>query len=133
PLQGWRNYTALPRVAADGNPWLDDATPSGLEKPTPLYPGLPSAATLGRIGSIPCNPERVASEILSCAVPPQPLQGWRNYTALPRVAADGNPWLDDATPSGLSTQHSALSTETSLRAQPVHRFAKIVRDLVDGP
>ncbi|HMG36157.1 MAG TPA: hypothetical protein VKM94_19630, partial [Blastocatellia bacterium] len=34
---------------------------------------------------------------------------------VPRVAADGNPGLDDATPSGLSvqTQHSAVSTQHS--------------------
>src|SRR5262249_27879580 len=51
----------------------------------------------------------------------QPWAGRRNpfrvgdpFAALPRVAADGNPGLDDATPSGLSTQHSALNTQYSV-------------------
>ncbi|HMG32300.1 MAG TPA: hypothetical protein VKM94_00065, partial [Blastocatellia bacterium] len=52
----------------------------------------------------------------------QPWDGGRNpvgvgdpFAALPRVAADGNPGLDDATPSGLAlnTQHSTLSTQHS--------------------
>src|SRR5262249_37847444 len=57
----------------------------------------------------------------------QPWAGRRNpfgvgtlLRALPRVAADGNPGLDDATPSGLNlnTQNSELSTQTSeLRTQ----------------
>src|SRR5262249_24811914 len=41
------------------------------------------------------------------------LSGLQELTIRPRVAADGNPGLDDATPSGLSTQHSALSTQYS--------------------
>src|SRR5262249_43956850 len=69
-------------------------TPKGLRR---LSPALPSAATLGWTT--------------------QPLQGCGTFNRLPRVAADGNPGLDDATPSGLhsalSTQHAPLSTQDS--------------------
>src|SRR5262249_12532934 len=88
PWAGRRNpfgvgnlFAGLPRVAADGNPGLDDATPSGLGP----FCGL----TQGSRGR-------------------QPWAGRRNPFGVgnllidgPRVAADGNPGLDDATPSGL--------------------------------
>src|SRR5262249_1718793 len=48
----------LPRVAADGNPGLGDATPSGLESQDRAYPGQPQTATLGWAT--------------------QPLQGWHS-------------------------------------------------------
>jgi len=47
------------------------------------------------------NPVGVASEGLNCSTLPQTLRGWKPLRALPRIAADGNPGLDDATPSGL--------------------------------
>src|SRR5262249_47531577 len=72
-----------PRVAADGNPGLHDATPSGLET---LF-----RFTQGSRGRQPRG----------CTT--QPLQGWKPCFDLPRVAADGNPGLHDATPSGLET------------------------------
>src|SRR5262249_38065514 len=49
-----------------------------------------------------------------------PLQGCRIAVDFPRVAADGNPGLDDATPSGLKlrTQNSELRTQNpELRTQ----------------
>src|SRR5262249_54753420 len=79
------------------------ATPSGLESSTAFHPGEPRTATLGNWT--------------------QPLRGWESLASLPRVAADGNPGLWGATPSGLklNTHPSALSTHHS--ALPIHHSA----------
>src|SRR5262249_47608598 len=74
----------LPRVAADGNPGLHDATPWGW-KPRSLV-------TQGSRGRQPSATRRNPSGVGNP-------DRW-----LPRVAADGNPGLHDATPSGLETQ-----------------------------
>src|SRR5262249_1116805 len=73
------------------------------------------------------NPEGVAEGLRCSGFGRNPFRVAIFFCRLPRVAADGNPGLDDATPSGLklrtqssalSTQHSALRTQDSeLRTQ----------------
>src|SRR5262249_1332729 len=47
---------------------------------------------------------RDREEFSSVASIAQPLQGWKPKPPGPRVAAHGNPGLDDAAPSGLETE-----------------------------
>jgi len=49
PFQGWKPKRPGPRVAADGNPGLDDATPLGLKLRTQnsTFPGLDDATPSG--------------------------------------------------------------------------------------
>src|SRR5262249_49342688 len=65
-------------------PWATRRNPFGVGNSDRGYPGWPRTATLGYTT--------------------QPLRGWKLRPRLPRVAADGNPGLHDATPSGLETQ-----------------------------
>src|SRR5262249_12930812 len=87
PFQGWKPKPPGPRVAADGNPGLDDATPSGLNARCPnqvaayQYTGFVLQPWTGRrnpfrVGMRQCQRPNVAASPATLACTTQPFQGW---------------------------------------------------------
>src|SRR5262249_56934706 len=98
PLRGWKPCFDLPRVAADGNPGLHDATPSGLETLFRFTQGSrgrqPWAARRNpfRVGNlVSIYPGKPRRSTLVCTT--QPVQVLKRSFALPSVAAHGIPGL----------------------------------------
>src|SRR5262249_6644287 len=89
-------------------------TPKGLRRPAQgcrlRLPWVRSRQLIATLKGLRRRYERPKSD---SGTRTQPRWGWRNINRLPRVAADGNPGLDDATPSGLSAPDSGLNTQDS--------------------
>src|SRR5262249_53753387 len=95
-----RGCVVQPRVAVCGYPGKrpqEGANPEGVAS---AVPGLPSAATLGDVMKKMFNPSVGCPKMICSNLVATP-KGCEHF--VPRVAADGNPGMADATPLGLGT------------------------------
>src|SRR5262249_55108987 len=104
------SLASLPRVAADGNPGKQDATPSGLRESLASLPRVAADGNAGLWGATPSGIAKIFGVFTQGSRGRQPWAMGRNpfrdcenlWRLYPRVAADGNPGLWGATPSGIA-------------------------------